>query len=141
MTNKEVIIKYGIALIGTPYVYGGNNPLFGLDCSGLICELLKSVGVINWRIDLSAQGLRETLLKTKHVSTFPISEEGSVLFFGKSKTTITHTGLALNKSVMLEAGGGDSSTSSIEQATMRGAFVRIRPIRADLVDSILPEYG
>lgn len=141
MTNREAVIEYALRFVGVPYLYGGNNPLTGWDCSAYICELLKSTGVIPWQVDLNAQGLRETLLKTKHESIFPTCVEGSILFFGKSKTAITHTALALNQKIMLEAGGGDSTTTSVQEAGRRGAFVRIRPIRHDLIDSILPEYG
>lgn len=140
MTNKEVVIDYALTFIGCPYLYGSNGP-DSFDCSGFVCELLKSVGVIPWSLDLNAQSLRETLLKIKHESIFPTCVEGSILFFGKSKTAITHTALALNQKIMLEAGGGDSTTTSVQEAVRRGAFVRIRPIRHDLIDSILPEYG
>lgn len=138
---KETLIKYAYSFVGVPYVYSGNNPISGWDCSGFVNEVLKSMGVINWRLDLNAQGIKETLLKTNHESIFPICEEGSILFFGKSKNSVSHVAIALNNKLMIESGGGDSTTTSIDEAKKRGAFTRIRPIRTDLVESIRLIYG
>jgi cell wall-associated NlpC family hydrolase len=62
---------------------------------------------------------------------------GTLLFFGETATTptgISHIAFALDGKLMLEAGGGGSTTTSLEAAIKQGAFVRIRPIsrRRDL---------
>lgn len=138
MSKKAVAINYALTFIGVPYHYGGNNPLVGFDCSGLVCEVLKSVGVIKSHEDFSARELRKELLRqgaTKSIET------GAILFFGKSKDMVSHVAVALDESTMIESGGGDASTVTREAAQASGAMVRIRPIRADLVDSLLPNYG
>lgn len=67
---------------------------------------------------------------------------GALVFFGKSKTKITHIGFMLDKTRMLEAGGGGRHVKTIEDAIKYNAFTRIRPIniRADFVAVIKPIY-
>lgn len=110
-------------------------PGFALDCSGATCEALKSVGVLSTFEDFSSRDLREALLVRGHKSTKNISR-GAILFFGQSKEYPTHVAIAIDDKRMIEAGGGNSSTLTIEIARARNAFVRVRPIRKDLVDAI-----
>lgn len=140
MDKKAVVIDYALSFVGTPYLYGGNNALTGWDCSGFLSEILKSVGLIKSHMDFSARELRRELLKVG-ISTFPTVTSGSILFFGKTKDMVSHVALALDESTMVESGGGDASTVTLEVAKKQGAMVRIRPIRKDLIDSIMPNYG
>ena len=40
---------------GTPYLWGGDDPMSGFDCSGMVVELLKVSGHLNENEDLSAK--------------------------------------------------------------------------------------
>ena len=132
-----VAMRYAESMLGIPYIWGGNNPLIGLDCSGFTLEVLRSIG--QWdKHDDTAQGIRNTF---SIITRKPISE-GTLLFFGKTAGSITHVAIALNDKYMIEAGGGGSTTLTVEDAKKQNAFVRIRPIanRSDLVDTI-PNLG
>ena len=107
-----------------PYIYGGNNPLTGWDCSGFVIEILRSFGLVKG--DHTCQGLYKYLSQKNWRSQLA---EGSILFFGESRNQIVHIAIALNKSIMIECGGGVSSTRTLTLAKRRGACVRIRPIR------------
>lgn len=122
-------IEVAKMFFGIPYKWGGNSPVSGLDCSGLVCEVLRSLGLII--DDMNAQGLYDHFSKDLR----PQLAGGSLLFFGKSRSTITHVALAIDNKLMFEAGGGDHTTVNVEEANRKNAYVRIRPIehRRDLV--------
>jgi len=129
-------IEYAKQFIGTPYKWGGNSPLEGLDCSALICEVLRAENVIGAREDLNSQMLFDRFYMTNNLSKNP--SEGDLLFFGKDKDSITHVALALNDFQMIESGGGNSTTTTLEAAVKRNAMVRVRPIsdRSDFVAAV-----
>jgi len=131
------MINYAMNFLGTPYRWGGNSPTLGYDCSGFVQELLASEG-IDPPGDQTAQALAD-FIQTKGI-TVQLPIMGSLLFFGKSKTQITHVAVAISPFQMIEAGGGDSTTVTNEIADKQGAMVRIRPIsrRNDLVLIIMP---
>lgn len=123
----DEMISYLKTFIGIRYKFGGNSPRDeGFDCSGLILEGLRSIGMWGKRDD-TARGIFTSL-----ISSLRIMEEkpkkGCLLFFGLSRQEITHVALAINDFQMIEAGGTNNS-----------GFVRIRAItwRNDIV-AILP---
>lgn len=132
--SKKELCDYALTFLGTPYIYGGSTPQ-GIDCSGLIVESLTAFGILHG--DFTALGLYKYLsgnTPAKKIKREQV-KEGDLIFYGRSLDNITHVALALNNTQMLESGGGDRSTLTIEEAIKKSAFVRIRPIdnRADIV--------
>ena len=134
-------VEYLKQFVGVPYLWGGNNPVVGFDCSGLICEGLKFAGLLRGATDLSARGIFSTFEPKSEVPPLPYPV-GTLLFFGRSPS-IMHVAIVSGDGLMLEAGGGNASTTSVEAAGIRNAFVRQRPIasRSDLVIGLFPPYG
>lgn len=133
MSKIDLMIAYAFEFVGTMYRWGGSSPMEGFDCSGFCQELLMSIG-IDPRGDQTAQGLYNFL--SKH---YPKGiDRGSVLFFGEATDKITHIAVAVDDDHMIEAGGGNSSTTNAQKAIIQQAFVRVRPIknRSDLVAAI-----
>jgi cell wall-associated NlpC family hydrolase len=130
---RDALIDYAKLFIGIPYIWGGAHPCQGYDCSGFIQEILHSVG-LGPRTDMTASQLYYFL--ANNPNWHPVLEKGSILFFGKDERSISHTAIALNTYQMIEAGGGNSSTVSVEKAINNNAFIRIRPIRNDLVAAL-----
>lgn len=137
MDNKQILQQLAMSLVGVPYVWGGNSPLTGLDCSGLACELLRTFGLLAKGEDWPAQGLY-----TRFPAKLKEPKFGALVFFGKSAAEITHVGLCLNDQMMLEAGGGGSQTKTPQDAHQQDARVRIRPItsRKDFVSFNMPPW-
>lgn len=132
------MVDYLMHFIGVPYIWGGNNPITGFDCSGLICEGLKSEGVIARHKDLTSQGIWDKLNNYYKLFTPGTPKKGDLLFFGAGITEISHVAIAISGYRMLEAGGGGSGVDTIEKAGKYNAFVRISSIRerSDLVGII-----
>ena len=56
-TQRELAIKVAWRMWGGPYLWGGDDPMEGFDCSGLCVEILKSVGILPRNGDWNAHGL------------------------------------------------------------------------------------
>ena len=114
--------------IGTPYIWGGDDPIAGVDCSGLVINILQSVGRLPYRGDWTAEQLSKMFVEAS------TPNHGVLAFFG-SIAKITHVGFCLDKYKMIEAGGGGRDNISKEAAIAKNAYVRVRPIdaRTDLV--------
>lgn len=121
------LVKIALMFIGTPYIWAGNDVTTGVDCSGFVAEVMRSVGYLDKR-DLNAQGIYNFLLHFGYGSGV---QRNSVLFFGKSTSEISHVAIAIDTNLMVEAGGeGRENTDA--------GYVRVRPIqwRKDLVASL-----
>jgi len=135
----RLLTDYALKFVGLPYKWGGSHPLEGYDCSGIVQEILSSVG-LDPPGDQSAQNLYNYFQGGK--STVDKWGPGALAFFGASVTKITHVAFCLDQNRMLEAGGGDRSIQFAEDAIDKMAMVRIRLIRsrADLVSVLMPRY-
>lgn len=135
----KLIYDLAIQLVGTPYKFGGGSPAEGLDCSELV-QILLHAGGADQPGDQTAQGLFDHFAKpANHFSQDP--QMGALAFYGKDFTKITHVAFCLDKKRMIEAAGGDSTTTTLEQAIKRKAYVRIVPIRfTQLIQFALPDY-
>lgn len=124
--------EYAKQFIGVPYVWGGDSPLYGLDCSGFIQEVLKCQG-----LDPAGDQTSHTLMMhfyNEGYLSLKEPRENALLFFGQNNRA-THVALALNGDQMIEAGGGGSKTRTPAEAATHNAMVRVRPItnRRDLI--------
>ena len=130
----NLMIKFCRSKLWAPYIWGANGPNW-YDCSGLIISALKSVGWFPDNVDMRAQDIYHYLSNKNWIEKL---EKGSIVFFGKSKTKITHVGIALDHTMYISAAGGDKTVTTVEKAQKRGACVKITDIRKDLVASLYP---
>ena len=130
---------YAERFIGTHYRWGGQNPIAGFDCSGLVVECLRAFDFVPSDYDDTAQGIYDLMVKR---GAPVIESRGSLVFFGKDLTSIKHVGIVVGHDLMIEAGGGGPLTKTKEDAQLQGAFVRYRPInmRTDNSWAIKPKY-
>lgn len=134
--KKRAIYDYAMSLVGLPYIWGGDDPINGFDCSGLVIELLIAQGKLAQGFDTTANGLYyQFSSKSTSKPAF-----GALAFYGSLNERITHVGWCLDRELMLEAGGGGSATRTAHDAAAQNAYIRIRPInsRRDLVAVVKP---
>lgn len=138
MITRERYIIEAMKFIRIPYIWGGENPEIGLDCSGLM-QILLAILNLDPKGDQTADGLYRHFLNNGTVVTPDLYDLGDIAFFGSAKK-VTHITGVLDKELMIEAGGGGSKTTTVEIANQMKAMVRVRKIsaRRDLVAVIRP---
>lgn len=131
------LIQYAMSFLGTPYRWGGES-FDGWDCSGLVQEILRSVGC-DPAGDQTAHALFSYFRDNGFTMDMP--RPGALVFYGSS-TRITHVAFAIDGFRVIEAGGGDSTTRTRSDAAEQRAFVRMRPYnhRSDMVEILMPDY-
>lgn len=102
MTANE-LVEYATNLIGTPYVWGGNTPAQGLDCSGLLYYIQKKAG--SEVEDMTASGY-STIGKKIDIGQ---KKPGDFLFFGRP---VSHCSIYVGNGYMIESRGGRKNTAS-----------------------------
>lgn len=132
----DLLIKYALQFVGTPYRWGGDDSIDGYDCSGFIQELLASIGM-DPPHDQTAHGLylHFKSQQTKYRLT------GALACYG-SKNKIVHIGMFIDGYRIIEAAGGNSNTNNLKEAARDNAYIRVRPFnhRKDLVAIVCPDY-
>lgn len=134
----KTLIEYALKIVGTPYLWGGAGP-DGYDCSGLVQEILASVGA-HPPVDSTAQGIYAYYREKGEILKRPTM--GALVFYGKTTKSITHIAFAIDEFRIVEAGGGGHRIKTVADAYRSHAFVRIRRFdhRKDYLLSILPKY-
>jgi cell wall-associated NlpC family hydrolase len=119
MTTREEFVSRLRSVIGSPYIWGGQDPAVGFDCSGLIV----------WAMRLPRDDSAAGLYKTFRMNTVPEREArlGTLWFYGdKPGSRITHVMALLQQwksgeGILCGARGGGSGTL----LATPGAFVDV----------------
>lgn len=130
MSDREIAVKIAWSFLGQPYIWGGDDPIQGFDCSGLIIEILKSLGYISENEDYSANSLASKFNRIYEFGKNEIPlEAGDLIFWQIKNSRFSHVELAIGKFHSIGASGGGNNVKSIEDAIKYNAFIKVRPIK------------
>ena len=114
-TAPGIAVDWALAQVGTPYVWGGETPGVGFDCSGLVQAAYKVAGVTLPRV---AQDQFDVTMK---IGPGDPLELGDLVFFGKGPTAIEHVGIVVNSGIMVDAPHTGASVREESYPTTIGA--------------------
>ena len=108
-TAAQTAVQYALAQVGKPYLWGGENPALGFDCSGLVQASYTAAGIALPRVAQDQYNAGPAL-----GASAPLLP-GDLIFFGSGPTNVTHVGIYLGNGQMVDA-------------PHTGAFVRVEPV-------------
>lgn len=120
---RATAIDYAKHFIGVPYAWGGDDPMAGFDCSGLIVEVLQAVGLIPDGADFTAAALYDKFQEQAVATPY-----GGCLVFCFSGTKVYHVELMVDDYHTVGASGGGPNTHNQADAIRQNAFVKMRPL-------------
>lgn len=122
--GQDVVLELAWTLWGTEYIWGGDDPS-GFDCSGMVLELLQSVGAYPRGQDTTANGLMHKYRAIKRGDVTPTD----LVFWVNANGKAYHVGMVIAPNhLYIGAEGGGSSTKTLADAHKRNAYIKIRPI-------------
>jgi murein DD-endopeptidase len=136
----SIAMDVAFSQLGRPYVWGGNDPMAGFDCSGLVVEVLQSVGVLPRQGDWSADALARRF-KARMVPEAEL-RPGWLVFWRRDDGTMRHVEMVYavedGRVITIGASGGGPKTRTLADAIRMDAFTKLRPIAPGWVAAVDP---
>jgi cell wall-associated NlpC family hydrolase len=117
-TAGEKVVSIAAGLIGTPYLYGGDSPKKGFDCSGLVYYSFEQMGM---KVPRTAEDQRKAADRVKRDDLEP----GDLVFFRSSKGRVDHVGIYAGDGRFIHSPNSHSvvSYASLDAPYYRSHFV------------------
>ncbi|MFT0213132.1 C40 family peptidase [Pseudomonas sp. F1_0610] len=121
--SQDVLFR-ALGLVGTPYVWGGNTPDSGFDCSGLITFVYNDVA--NMRLPRTTSEMIAMKAPTVKRNQW---QSGDILFFATGKSRrVSHAGIYVGEGRFVHApsSGGTVRLDSIENSYWNKAYLNAK---------------
>lgn len=93
----NAVLMRAIGLVGTPYLYGGNTPQSGFDCSGLVTYVYRDM------LDLRLPRTSRELAQVQGPRIAPEKLAAADLVFFGSKGKVSHVGIYVGEGRFVHA--------------------------------------
>ena len=113
------LLRVARNLIGVPYVYGGQDKDYGLDCSGFIVHCLRAVGLLRPTQDMTAQQLADACTEVSREALQP----ADLVFYGRDWGSVEHVVMAIGLDYAMGATRGDRSCTTPDIARRKKAAI------------------
>ena len=119
----QAVLQRALALMGTPYRWGGTSPDRGFDCSGLVGYVFRSIGIDLPRV--SRAMANEGVAITDRTAL----AEGDLVFFGR-RGRVDHVGIYVGDGKFLHAPrtGRDVTVSSLTSGYWAQKYMEARRV-------------
>lgn len=118
-TNGK-IVSYAKEFSGVKYLYGGDTPQTGFDCSGFVGYVYKKFG---YKLNRSAEGMYSNGVKVAKSQL----EAGDILFFDassrKASGIIDHAGIYLGDGTFIHASSSNGKVRIQGLSEYRGTYI------------------
>ena len=117
-TAGEKVVTIAAGVLGTPYLWGGDSPQKGFDCSGLVFYSFEQMGL---RVPRTAEDQRKAAERVQRDELEP----GDLVFFRSSKGRVDHVGIYAGDGRFIHAPNAGSvvSYASLDAPYYRSHFV------------------
>ena len=123
-SKVKTVLQRALALLGTPYRWGGSSPDSGFDCSGLVGYVFRTtLGIELPRVSREMAGTGQAIADRTALA------EGDLVFFGR-KGRIDHVGIYIGSGQFVHAPrtGRDVTVSSLETGYWAAKFLTARRV-------------
>ena len=125
-SKVKTVLQKALALLGTPYRWGGSDPDKGFDCSGLVGYVFRNaLGIELPRVSRDMARSGELVTDRAKLAA------GDLVFFGR-KGRVNHVGIYVGEGRFVHAPsrGKDVTVSSLDQGYWSGRFLQARRVSA-----------
>jgi len=120
LSLEQEIVAYAREFNGVKYLYGGDNPQTGFDCSGFVGYVYKRFGV---KLNRSAESMYSNGVKVSKSQLKP----GDILFFDassrKASGRIDHAGIYLGGDSFIHASSSNGEVRIQKLSEYRGTYI------------------
>ncbi len=110
----KTMLKRALALLGTPYRWGGTSPEGGFDCSGLVGYVFRNtLGIELPRISRDMANVGELIRDPKALT------EGDLVFFSRRGKNVDHVGIYIGDGQFVHA---PRTGKDVEVATLATGY-------------------
>ncbi|RYG42697.1 NlpC/P60 family protein [bacterium] len=107
LTSRAGAARAGLNYVGTPYKWGGNDLMSGIDCSGFVKKLYGKIGV-----DLPRTAAEQALVGQAITDRSQLQAGDRLYFWDHKRNKIGHTGLYLGNGYFVHSSSGHKGVAA-----------------------------